>query len=285
MLLVGSAEPHALDWGHLERVLGGTRAGEDLRATRAVDDPLALVASWTMGRDEMELWVEDEAAFPSGTPLNTDDRPYVEFVAPRRTVVTPLEASRAASRQMADMSASAGDARSVLLHHPAFAAGPAGKAALYRDLAERYSRAGQPARALVALDAALGHLPDDALAQTRAAELLLEQGREPEALGRLKVAVRMDEGLVRAWDLLGELAIDRKDYPLAEQAHRAVLRREPANVDAWLRLAAVLARQGKWHEAGDALVWAQRLDPEAPVDPELASYISRRILEGVGAGS
>ena len=285
MLLVGSAEPHALDWGHLERVLGDTPVGEDLRATRAVDDPLALVASWAMGRDEMELWVEDEAAFPSGTPLNTDDRPYVEFVAPRRTVVTPLEASRAASRQMADMSASAGDARSILLHHPAFAAGPSARAALYRDLAERYAVAGQPARALVALDAAVGQLPDDALAHTRAAELLLEQGRKAEALGRLKVAVRMDEGLVRAWDLLGELAIERRDYPLAERAHRAVLRREPANVDTWLRLAAVLARQGKWHEAGDALVWAQRLDPEAPVDPELASYISRRILEGVGAGS
>ena len=284
MLLVGSAEPHALDWGRLQAVLGDTPVGEDLRATRAVDDPLALVASWAMGREEMEIWVEDETAFPSGTPLNTDDHPYLEFVAPRRTVVTPLEASRAASAQMADMSASAGDVRSVLLHHPAFDDGPAALAGLYRDLAERYVGAGQPVRALATLDTAVATLPDDGRAQARAAKLLLEQGREAEALGRLKVAVRTDDDLVEAWDLLGDLAIDRQDYPLAEEAHRAVLRREPGNVDAWLRLAAVLARQGKWTEAGEALRWAHRLDPEAPVDPELAGYIARRIAEQTAGG-
>jgi cytochrome c-type biogenesis protein CcmH/NrfG len=89
----------------------------------------------------------------------------------------------------------------------------------------------------------------------------------------------MDPGLVEAWELLGGLAIDRRDYPLAEEAHRAVLRREPANVDAWLRLGAVLARQGKWAEAGEALEWAEELDSEAPVDPELKAFISRKIAE------
>jgi tetratricopeptide (TPR) repeat protein len=236
-----------------------------------------------MGREEMGLWAEDEEAFPSGTPLNTDDHPYVEFVAPRRTVVTPLEAGRAASAQMADMTAAAGDARSVLLHHPSFGGGPEAMAGFYRDLADRYVVAGQPGRALATLDAAAVAQPADGLAHTRAAEVLLEQGRQVEALGRLKSAVRADESLVKAWDLLGEVAVERKDYPLAEEAHRAVLRREPGNVDAWLRLAAVLARQSKWVAAGEALVWAQRLDPEAPVDPELAGYISRRIREQRGA--
>ena len=279
MLLVGSAEPHALDWSRLQEVLGDTSVGEDLRATRAISDPLALVASWVMGRAEMEIWVEDEDTFPSGTPLNTDDHPYLEFVAPRRTVVIPLEASRAASAQRADMGASAGDARSVLLHHPAFAEGSSALATLYRDLAERYVVAGQTTRALAALDSAVAALPDDALAHTRTAELLLESGQEAEALGRLRVAVRMDPESFHAWDLLGQLAIERRDYLLAEEAHRAMLRREPGNVDAWLRLAAVLARQGKWGEAREALVWARRLDPEALVDPELERYITRRAAE------
>jgi spermidine synthase len=280
MLLVGSPEPHALDWGRLRQMLGDTPVGEDLRATRAFDDPLALVASWAMGRDEMEKWVEDEEDFPSGTPLNTDDHPYVEFVAPRRTVVTPVEASRGASAQRTEMSAAAGDALGVLLHHPGFEGGPPARAELYRELAERYTHAGQPTRALAALDAAVELVPDDALAHARAGKLLLDQGRVAEALGRLSLAVRMDPDLVEAWDLLGGLAIDRRDYPLAERAHRAVLRREPTNVNAWLRLGAVLARQGKWAEAGEALEWAERLDPEAPVDPELKTYISRKIAEG-----
>ena len=147
-------------------------------------------------------------------------------------------------------------------------------AALYRDLAERHLAAEQPQRALAALDAAAAALPEDATAHTRAAELLLERGHQPEALGRLRLAVQTDPTNVRAWDLLGQLAIDRQDYLLAESAHRAVLRREPANVSAWLRLGAVLARQGKWAEAGEALTWAKRLDPGAPVDPQLERFIA-----------
>jgi tetratricopeptide (TPR) repeat protein len=232
-----------------------------------------------MGRDEMEDWVEDDDAFPSGTPLNTDDHPYVEFVAPRRTVVTPMEASLAASDMRAEMSEAAGDPRSVLASHPAFQNGPGGTARLYRELAERYAGAGQTTRALEALDAAVEAVPDDALAHARAGKLLLDQGRTAEALGRLHLAVRMDADLVEAWDLLGGLAIDRRDYTLAEKAHRAILRREPTNVDAWLRLGAVLARQEKWGEAGEALEWAERLDPEAPVNPELKRYISEKIAE------
>jgi spermidine synthase len=279
MLLVGSSEPHSLDWRRLEEKLDDTPVGDDLRATRVLDDPLALVASWTMGREEMEEWVADEEVFPSGTPLNTDDHPYVEFVAPRRTVVTPAEASRAASQTRSDMNAAAGDARSIVPRHPALEGGPSSRAGFYRDLARRYGRAGQPSRALAALDAAVEAVPDDAPAHAQAGKLLLDQGRAAEALGRLHLAVRMDPGLVEAWELLGGLAIDRRDYPLAEEAHRAVLRREPANVDAWLRLGAVLARQGKWAEAGEALEWAEELDSEAPVDPELKAFISRKIAE------
>jgi tetratricopeptide (TPR) repeat protein len=257
--------------------MGDTPVGEDLRATRAFDDPLAVVASWAMGREEMEEWVKDEDAFPSGTPLNTDDHPYVEFVAPRRTVVTPMEASREASAQRAEMSAAAGDPRGILVHNSALEGEPSARAGFYRQIAERYAGAGQPTRALAALDAAVQAVPDDAAAHARAGKLLLDQGRVAEALGRLQVAVRMDPDLVEAWDLLGGLAIDRRDYPLAERAHRAVLRREPSNVDAWLRLGAVLARQEKWAEADEALAWAERLDPDAPVDPALKTFISRKL--------
>ena len=273
MLLVGSGEPHALDWSRLEGRLGETAVGEDVRTTRVLHDPLSLVATWAMGREEMKRWVEEGEELGSSTPLNTDDHPYVELVAPRRTVMTPADAAEAASAQYAGMSEAAGDARDVLQGHPGPDAEPAEVAALYRELAERHLEAEQPQRALAALDAAAAALPEDATAHTRAAELLLERGHEPEAMGRLRLAVRVDPGHVRAWDLLGQLAIDRRDYLLAESAHRAVLRREPANVSAWLRLGAVLARQGKWTEAGEALTWAKRLDPEAPVDPQLEQFI------------
>ena len=50
----------------------------------------------------------------------------------------PAGSARAASAQRADMSAAAGDPRSVLLHHPSFTGGPSALATLHRDLAERY---------------------------------------------------------------------------------------------------------------------------------------------------
>ncbi len=276
MLLVGSIEPHGLDWARLVEMLGETPVGEDLRATRVLDDPLSLVATWAMSRAEMKRWVEAEEDFASPTPLNTDDHPYIELVAPRRMVIEPEDAAGVAAAQYGAMSEAAGDARAILHGRLGPDAEASEIAALHRALAERYVDAEQPQRAMAALDAAVDALPDDAAAHTRAAELLLERGRQPEALGRLRAAVRTDPDEVRAWDLLGQLAIDRQDYLLAESAHRAVLRREPANVTAWLRLGAVLARQGKWSEARDALVWARLLDPEAPVDPELERYIDEK---------
>jgi cytochrome c-type biogenesis protein CcmH/NrfG len=55
-----------------------------------------------------------------------------------------------------------------------------------------------------------------------------------------------------------------------------MLRREPSNVTAWLRLAAVLARQEKWSEAEEALGWARQIDRNAPIDPQLERYIAGR---------
>jgi spermidine synthase len=284
LLLVGSAQPQALEWTRLVHTLEKTRVGDDLRSTRVLGDPLALVAAWTMGRPEMERWVQDEEVFPGGTPLNTDDHPYIELVAPRRNVMTPADAARAAAEQYGAMGRAGGDARDVLHGHPGSSGNGQAAALLCRQLAERYLDAKQPERALAALDAATRALPGDATARTRAGEVLVEQGRPDEALDRLRSAVRVDPDDVRAWDLLGQVAIDRRDYPLAEEAHRAMLRREPSNVTAWLRLAAVLARQEKWSEAQEALEWARQIDRNAPIDPDLERYIAGRASAQRAAG-
>jgi len=279
MLLVGSDAPHAFDWDRLQGLMGDTPVGRDLRATRAIDDAWALVASWTMGRAEMERWVEDEKEFPGGTPVNTDDHPYVEFVAPRRNVIAPIEAARAASAQHASISSAAGDAREAVRGLLPEEPTPQEVATVYRELGARYARAEQKQRAYAALEDAIAAFPGDARARVQTAELMLESGRQVEALAQLAVAVQLDPDLVHGWDLLEEVSVQRRDYALAEKANRAILRREPANVDAWLRLAAVLARQSEWAAAHDALAWARSLDPDAPVDSDLERYIARRASE------
>ena len=242
-----------------------------------LEDPLALAATWTMGRPEMERWSDDRQSFPSGTPLNTDDNPYLEFVAPRRTVVPPSETVRQATAQYAAMGAAAGDLRSVLSGVPALAAGGPRAAELLRELAERQVAAEQPLRALAALDAALAVNADDVAAHARAGELLVGLGRLREAEQHYGEVVRLDPARSSAWEAIGGLALDRRDYRRAEEAHRALLGLQPRNVAAWLRLAATLARQQRWHEAREAIAKAQSLDPKAPVDPELVAFLEKQV--------
>ena len=276
LLLVGSREPQSIDWPKLERAFADPRLGPDLRSTRVLSDPAALVAAWAMGRAEMERWSEDRAVFPSGVPLNTDDYPYVELAAPRRNVVEPGAAVRAALEQYEALSRASGDVRGALAGQPGLAAGGALAAIFLDRLAERYAAAAQVERAIASFTAATRSDPGDATARERAGVLLLERGRPAEAASQLAEAVRLDPARARAWEGLGALALDRREYAQAEQAHRELLRLEPANVSAWLRLAAALARQGKWADSKDALTTARSIDARAPVDPELLAYVERQ---------
>ncbi len=238
LLLVGSREPQRLDWARLESAFADPGVGGDLRATGVFADAPTFVATWTMGRAEIERWVEDRAAFPSGTPLNTDDHPHVEFVAPRRNVMGPARAAALAARLYSEMVRSGGDVGDVLSGAPS--AGPA-EAAFLRALADRYFAAVQPERVVRTLRLAVARHPDDA----------------------------------RAWESLGGFALDRRDYRLAEDAHRALVRLEPESAPAWLRLGAALAREEKWGEARGAIARARALDPKAPVDADLVAFLEK----------
>jgi hypothetical protein len=251
LLLVGSREPHRLDWPRLERafadppsgwpadIRGRAGIGGDLRATGVVADAPTLAATWTMGRAGLERLVEDRRAFPSGTPLNTDDNPYLEFVAPRRNVMGPALAARLASGFYAEMVRAGEDVRSALSGAPS---GGAAEAAFLHVVADRYVAAVQPERVARTLDAAVAAFPGDA----------------------------------RAWEALGNFALDRRDYRRAEEAHQALVRLMPRDVAAWLRLAAILARQQRWSEARGAITKARAIDPRAPVDAELLAFLDRQ---------
>ena len=275
LLLVGSLEPQSLDWPRIERAFADPRIGADLRSTRVLLDPVGLAATWAMGPEEIGRWMEDKAAFPSGTPFNTDDYPYVELVAPRRNVVRPAAAARAAAAQYEAISRSAGDVTRLIAGQPLLSEGGPISAVFFDRLGERYAKAAQHERAIAAFETATRRDPGDASARARAGELLLERGRQKEAEPYLAEAVRLDPTRARAWEGLGAIALDRRDYARAEQAHRALLRLEPANVSAWLRLGAALARQGKWEAAKDALDTARSIDSAAPIDPELRVYVEK----------
>jgi spermidine synthase len=236
LVLVGSPEPHTLDLERLRRAFAGP-VGADLRATGVVRDETALVAAWAMDRDTLLRFAEDPA-FPRGTPLNTDDQPWIELRAPRRNVLPPAEVARAA-RELYTALGAAGAGLEPPLR---LRGGPAEASGLWRALAERYQEVGWPSRALPAA----------------------------------RQAAALDPGDARAAELLAGLLLDGKDYDAAEAAHRRLLELHPADVDAWLRLAAIQARQSRWPAARDALQRALAIDARAPVDAALLDYVERR---------
>ena len=273
LLLVGSREPQSLDWPRLRRSFADERIGGDLRSTRVLASPEALAAVWAMGRDQMERWAGASDAFPRGTPLNTDDYPYVELVAPRRNVVAPEQAALAASAQYDAMAKAAGDVTGLIAGATELEAGGRIAAAFLGAMAARYEAAAQPERALRVSLAAIARDPLDAASQARAGLLLLEKGRAAEAEPHLEEAVRLDRTSARGWEGLGALALERRQYAEAEQAQRTLLRLEPANVSGWLRLGAALARLERWVEALDAFETARSIDRDAPVDPKLVAWV------------
>jgi spermidine synthase len=275
VLLVGSQEPQALDWGRLRRAFADGPLRDDLRSTGVLRDEASLLAAWAMGRAEIEAYAQDPVLFPRGTPLNSDGYPWIEFAAPRRNVLAPAEVARMARAQYEALAEVASEPLAPLRGHPGLdAKGPDG-AALLREVAARHVEAARPQRALRALQAAVALDPSSAVTRSRLAGLLLDRGDANAAEAAWREAVRLDPAQAETWERLGGLSLDRRDYAGAVEAHRALVRLRPADVPARLRLGAVLARLGRWAEARDVLHEARRLDPAAPIEPALLAHIER----------
>jgi spermidine synthase len=234
LLLVGSRSPQSLEWPRLRAAFAGA-VGEDLRMTGSLPDEAALVASWTLGDEALRRYAN--AALGGHLSMNTDDQPRIELVAPRRNVRPPAEIAGLAQAQYEAFVAAAGREPPPLHGLLADEAPPFDAA-----LGERYAEAGQPLRAIAALERALARDPS----------------RE------------------RALERLSLLYIDQRDFPGAERAHREWLRLHPRDADAWIRFGAVFARQSKWAEAKDAFDRAKAVDPKAAVDPALLDYVKAR---------
>ncbi len=80
LILVGSDAPHALDYGLLAQALARDDGPLSLKSIR-VEKPRDLVRTFLMGGPEL-------TRYASGVPLNTDDRPRIEFNAPRNLYAT-----------------------------------------------------------------------------------------------------------------------------------------------------------------------------------------------------
>jgi spermidine synthase len=269
LLLVGSVTPHALDHPRLRAALLGA-VGEDLRATGALGSEAAVLASYAMGRADLERWAG------KGT-LNTDAYPHLEFHAPRSNVM-PRDAL--VKQTIALFEALGGTSREVLPPMTDFAPAREGGAALasaYEALATEHARLLRPERARLSLEGAVAADPRSASARAALGDLLMARGRDREAEPHLRAAVELDPANLDAFNALAGLYLENREMEKAERAHLDLVRHHPDFVAGRLRLGAILARRGAWAQSRTQLREAQRLDPKAPVDPALLAYLDQQV--------
>ena len=156
---------------------------------------------WSAGRTTSD-------AFPRGTPLNTDDYPYVELVAPRRNVVEPGAGRAGRSAQYEAMAKAAGDVTGLIAganrrSRPAGASPRSSSVAWRRALRGRRA-AGARAAAFRWRRSRATRL--DAAAQARAGCCCSRAVARPRPSRSWPQAVRLDRTSARAWEGLGSIS-------------------------------------------------------------------------------
>ena len=235
-----AASRSALDWPRLERAFADARIAADLRSTRVFADAPALVAALDDGPRGDGALVERRASLPArharSTPTTTRTssswRRAATYGARRGGRAPPPRSTRRWPRRPATC------APLLTARRPRAA----------RAAARVPGRAPAPERAT----------SPRAQAATR--------GRAHAGDARGLRAYRPADARGRG-RRSGGFALDRRDYARAEEAHRALLRLEPANGPAWLRLGAVARAPGPVGRGEGRARDGARDRPEgAPVD-------------------
>jgi Flp pilus assembly protein TadD len=122
--------------------------------------------------------------------------------------------------------------------------------------------AGKAGAAAAQYRAALTADPDEPLLHYKLSRALDRLGETGEETAELERAIALDPKLVEAQNQLGYLAARSGDDARAENFFRAATSVSPSYVVAWVNLAATLATEQKWQQAGDAIDHALVIDPD-----------------------
>ncbi len=90
-------------------------------------------------------------------------------------------------------------------------------------------------------------------------------GHHDDALGHLRLAVKIDPHLAQAWNSIGLVAYDRAELAVAELAYREALRQKPQFAAGLINLANALQSQNRRPEAITALRQTLQIEPDNPI--------------------
>ena len=259
-LLLGSLGPQRWDLARVQsRMSGIPGLASDLRAI-GFWHPLALFASFVLGE-------EDTARFTTGAarPL-TDDRPLIEFSAPRTVFDDTAPAISAGLEAVR---------RGLLPAIDGFDAHRSIDARASYLLGFGYASVGRTALAIDAMEAAVRASPDVAAYRVGLANQYLLTGRRRDALAAYQAAVKADPGQTEALLALGAIHGDDGAGDVALEYYRRAVNAAPDLVEARMALAKALLDRGA---AADAVPHLERALARSPADVEVIERLGRALL-------
>ncbi len=261
-ILVGSHTPQLIDRARFARIFENPAIARDLE-TSNLNDPASIAASYVAGND----WVR---AFAGDGPVNTFDRPLLEFRLPRALSAGSAPIVEAAN--LALVIREPEDVRGV------FAPDASGLDSTELDRFDRSARAtpdffqgliavartGQLVAGLPHFREAFRIAPHD----TRIAHYIAKVDEEEEALADLRATGGSDP---KQRFRLGIHHYQRGEFGSAAREFRAAIALDSGFVDAWVNLGAALQGAGKGAEAEQTLHGASR---RAPGDPRVVANLA-----------
>lgn len=120
---------------------------------------------------------------------------------------------------------------------------------------------GEDARGIDELRAATGRHPESAALRIALGRIVLANGDVEAAREAAQIALRLDPDRVEGWVLRGNVLLQSRQLPLAEETFRKAITLAPASPDATFGLARTLLAAGRRLEGEAALAETLRLDP------------------------
>ncbi len=259
-LLLGSRGPQRWDLAQVQsRMSTIPGVAGDLRAI-GFWHPLALFAAFVLGE-------EDTARFTTGTtrPL-TDDRPVIEFSAPRTVFDDTAPAISAGLEAVR---------RGLLPAIDGFDAHRSIDARASYLLGFGYASVGRTALAIEAMEAAVRASPTIAAYRVGLANQYLRAGRRRDALAAYQAAVKADPGQVDALLALAAMHADDGAGDAALEYYRLAVNAAPENVESRMALAKALLDRGA---ASEALPHLQKAVALAPTNVEVIERLGQALL-------
>ena len=250
--LVGRNEAEGINLELLRKRMARQEVSRDLVYG---DDPFSLLGAFLLGDDGIEKYVRE-------APLNTNDRPLIEFSAPRNNYsnrrlgwesMQRLAALKTSVTPLLDLNDLATAERDEIVR--LVEATEQGRIHFYRGtfaLGEGRSEDGyqefRQARALAPQDAFVDFHTSESIGRLHA-----RLGDPERALTLLESAVALRPDEIEPRLLLADLYAGRERWEIAERYLTEVLRIYPEHAAAYSRLGAIYSSQERWEEAKSVL--------------------------------